>query len=117
MVDDGRRRSTQTSQRSPQTQFDRSSKQYNNILPGSNQVHTIVTACALSTVASSSFSTKIRPTAITMPIRHKALQSMMRRITNKDTILTHTLTGHVSLITVQDNSILSEYQWAQVTTW
>ena len=39
----------------------------------------------------------------------------MRDITNTDTILTQALTGHVSLITVQEDNILSEYQWAQVT--
>ena len=40
---------------------------------------------------------------------------MMRDITNTDTILTRALTGHVSLITVQEDDMLSEYKWAQVT--
>ena len=110
MDDANRRRSTQTSQRSPQTQSDHSIKQYDNILPGSNQVHTTVTAYILSTIVSNTFSTHIRPTALTMPTRHKAQQSMMHDIINTDTILTHLLTGHVSLVTVQEDDILSEYQ-------
>ena len=74
-----------------------------------------MTTCALLSIASSAFSTKIRPTTITMPTRHKALQSMIRDITNTDTIITRALTGHVSLVTVQEDGILSEYQWVQVT--
>ena len=40
---------------------------------------------------------------------------MMRDITNVNTVVTRALTGHVSLITVQENDMLSDYQWAQVT--
>ena len=40
---------------------------------------------------------------------------MMRDITYTDTILTRVLTGHVSLVTVQEDDMLSKYQWAQVT--
>jgi len=95
--------------------FDHGGKRYNDVPRAADQAHTTVTAHAFSTLASSAFSTKIRPSAITMPTRHKALQSMMRDITNVDTVVTRALTGHVSLITVQENDMLSDYQWAQVT--
>jgi len=68
----------------------------------------MVTVHTFSTLASSAFSTKIRPSAITMPTRHKALQSMMRDITNVNTVVTRALTGHVSLITVLENDMLSD---------
>ena len=54
------------------------------------------------------FSTKIRPTAVTMPTRHKALRALMRDITNTDTVLNHVRTGHVALVTTHSDDLLSE---------
>ena len=61
------------------------------------------------------FSTKIRPTAVAMPTRHKALKTLMRDITNTDTVLNHIRTGHIALVITRDADLLAERQWAQVT--
>ena len=60
------------------------------------------------------FSTKIRPTAFTMPARHKALKTLMRKITNADTVLNHIWTGHIALVTTHDDDLITERQCAQV---
>ena len=76
---------------------------------------TKVCAHSFATLGGCMFSTKIRPTAVAMPTRHKALKMLMRDITNTDTALNHIRTGHVALVMTHDDGLLSERQWAQVT--
>ena len=86
-----------------------------NELPATRGFATNVTSHSFAAVGSSMFSTKIRPTALTLPTRHKALQALMRTITNTDTVLDHARTGHTALVTTSDADLLTENQWAQVT--
>ena len=76
---------------------------------------TNVCAHSFATLGGCMFSTKIRPTAVAMPTRHKALKTLMRDITNTDTVLNHIRTGHIALVTTHDDGLLTERQWAQMT--
>ena len=89
-----------------------------NEMPQSSQASadfTNVSAHSFTTLGGCVFSTKIRPTAIALPTRHKALKTLLRDLTNADTILNHAQTGHVALVTTHDDDLLTERQWAQVT--
>ena len=57
----------------------------------------------------------IRPTNITMPTRHKALQELMRRHVNLNTWATLHSVNKVALVTITDNNFLDEEQWATAT--
>ena len=76
---------------------------------------TNVCAHSFTTLGSCMFSTKIRPKAVAMPTRHKVLKTLMRDITNTDTVLNHIRTGHIALVTTHDEDLLTDRQWAQVT--
>ena len=57
----------------------------------------------------------IRPTSITLPTRHKALQELMRRCVNLNTWETFQSVNNVALLTITDDDLLDGQQWATVT--
>ena len=83
-----------------------------NEMAKSRNVGAFTNVCvhSFTTLGGCMFSTKIRPMAVAMPTRHKALKTLMRDITNTDTVLNHIRTGHVALMTTHNNDLLSERQ-------
>ena len=57
----------------------------------------------------------IRPTAITIPIHHKALQAMIWRQVNLDTWMTLQSVNKVALLTITNGKFLNEQQYATMT--
>ena len=64
--------------------------------------------------ASVAGSKPIRPTNITFPTHHKALQELMRRCMNLNTLATLQSINKVALLTITNNDFLDEQQWATV---
>ena len=67
--------------------------------------------CGYNNRTASMFGSKpIRPTNITLPIRHKALQELMRRRVNLNTWVTLQAVNKVCLLTITYNDFLDKYQ-------
>ena len=91
---------------------------YNDLAQGNEMAQsqnlgafTNVCAHSFAKLGGCMFFAKIRPTAVAMQTRHKALKTLMRDITNTDTVLNHIRTGHVALVTTHDDDLLSERQY------
>ena len=74
-----------------------------------------VNAHVLTTLGTQLFSTKIRPTALMLPIRHKALQRMLRGLATYDDLMSQARTGQRALVTVADGDLPTKRQWAHIT--
>ena len=57
----------------------------------------------------------LRPSAITMPTRHKALQRLMRGLMTLDDLTAQILTGQTALVTMAHGNPLTLKQWEHVT--
>ena len=69
----------------------------------------------LTTLGTQLFSTKIQPTALMLPTRHKALQRMLRGLVTYDDLMSQARTGQRALVTAADGDLPTERRWARVT--